>query len=62
MDTQQTFTPPAAGDRVETDWGVGTVTHASGRRVAIELDDGMPINVVTGTFGYYRLIVVAAGE
>jgi hypothetical protein len=47
-----TFTP---GDRVSTEWGLGTVTHASARRVVVETDTDGPINVVVGTPGYFRI-------
>lgn len=47
------------GDRVSTEYGLGTVQESSYRRVFIELDEGGPINVVVGTPGYGRITKAA---
>ena len=44
------------GQRVTTEWGPGTVTDSSARRVVVQLDDGGSINVQTGTPGYGRIV------
>ncbi|HMM95387.1 hypothetical protein [Phycicoccus sp.] len=46
---------PEVGERVSTEFGPGEVTDSSDRRVAIKLDNGDTINVVTGTPGYDRI-------
>ena len=45
----------AVGERVETEYGAGVVRESSYRRVFIVLDDGQPLNVATGTYGYERI-------
>lgn len=43
------------GQQVRTEFGTGTVTAHSERRVVVALDSGETINVVNGTPGYYRI-------
>ena len=45
----------AVGERVQTEYGAGVVRESSARRVFIVLDDGQPLNVATGTYGYERV-------
>jgi hypothetical protein len=43
------------GQRVNTEYGTGTVTHLSGRRIVVALDSNEAINVAVGTPGFYRI-------
>jgi hypothetical protein len=52
---EDTSDPFQAGDRVESEYGQGTVIAYSSRRLAYQLDSGETINVVTGTPGFYRV-------
>lgn len=48
------------GQRVQTEYGTGIVRESSPRRAFIVLDDGQPLNVQTGTYGYERIERVRA--
>lgn len=43
------------GDRVSSEYGNGVVEIHTVRHLVYRLDNGEPINVVTGTPGYYRV-------
>lgn len=45
------------GQQVSTEYGTGVVSHSSGRRVVVALDNGETINVAVGTPGYDRIVV-----
>lgn len=45
----------AAGDRVESEFGRGTVVDRTRRSLTYQLDSGEVLNVVVGTPGYYRV-------
>lgn len=43
------------GDRVQSEYGTGTVTAHTRRSLTYQLDTGELLNMVTGTPGYYRV-------